>query len=397
MRRCLKFVSFCLLASLGVQAAFSGPLGTFVVVGDSLSAGFQNFSLYTSETIPGLPPAGQRHGYAELVAQQAGTDLRNPTILYPGFPPTLTINGGGEINKAPGVGLRLNPEIQTLNLSVPSYTVADANGRTANILQVLTNPLGANPQDILELTVLGFPSFCGALDFPLVTVTLSSVACAVQQHPQTILVSLGSNDALLTLLLGIPPTTKESFQASYHQMITTLQQQTSARIMVSNVPDLTLIPYLWTQQNFQARCGYLPKTQLATDYVVADLTDATASGDVCTSYFVRSAELVNQTKSMVDEYNKIIKHEAQSARAVVLDLNKLVADMAAHGTDVGGKHLTTAFLGGLFSLDGIHPTNTGYGIIANQAIETMNKAWKLSIPPVSITAIAATDPLVPGN
>lgn len=367
-----------------------------MVVGDSLSAGFQNFSLYTSETIPWLPPGGQQHGYAELIAQQAGTDLSNPTILYPGLPPLLTINGGGQINKAFGIGLRLNPGTQTLNLSVPSYTVADANGRQADILQVLLNPLGANPQDILELTVLGPPSYCGALDFPLFKVTLSSAACAVQQHPQTILVSLGSNDALLTLLVGIPPTTKASFQASYDQLMTTLRQ-TNARMILANVPDITLLPYLWTQQNFAARCGYLPQTQLPTDYVVPNLTDPSASGDVCTNYIVRSADLVNQAKSIVKDYNDIIKSEAHDAKAIVLDLNGLIADAAANGIDAGGKHLTTAFLGGLFSLDGMHPTNIGNGIIANKAIDTMNKAWKLAIPPVSLARIAATDPLVPRN
>src|SRR3954452_21356005 len=83
MRHCLYLLSFYLFANLNIHA---GPLGKFVVVGDSLTAGFQNFSLYTSETVPGIPPGRQQHGYAPLIAQQAGTDLRNPTVLYPGIP-----------------------------------------------------------------------------------------------------------------------------------------------------------------------------------------------------------------------------------------------------------------------------------------------------------------------
>src|SRR5579875_3283200 len=137
MRRCFTVLSFCLFASF---AAYSGPLGKFVVVGDSLTAGFQNFSLYTSETRPGIPPGGQQHGYAELIAKQAGTDLRNPTVLYPGIPPALTIDGAGQIERASGVGVRLNLATQTLNLSVPSYTVANALSRQADVAQVLTNP-----------------------------------------------------------------------------------------------------------------------------------------------------------------------------------------------------------------------------------------------------------------
>jgi hypothetical protein len=53
--------------------------------------------------------------------------------------------------------------------------------------------------------------------------------------------------------------------------------------------------------------------------------------------------------------------------------------------------LTTDFLGGLFSLDGIHPTNTEYGIIANDFIDAMNQSLRTGIPDADI---AASDPLV---
>src|SRR5947208_4863809 len=120
MRRCLQIFSLYVLGGLAVYA---GPMGKFVVVGDSLTAGFQNFSLFTSETRPGMPPGGNQHGYAELIAKQAGTDLLNPIVLYPGVPPALTIDKVGQIDRAPGFGVRLNIATQTLNLSVPSYTV----------------------------------------------------------------------------------------------------------------------------------------------------------------------------------------------------------------------------------------------------------------------------------
>jgi hypothetical protein len=40
----------------------SGKVGRLVVVGDSLSAGFQNFSLFDSDSAPMVPPGGQKHG-----------------------------------------------------------------------------------------------------------------------------------------------------------------------------------------------------------------------------------------------------------------------------------------------------------------------------------------------
>ena len=51
-------------------------------------------------------------------------------------------------------------------------------------------------------------------------------------------------------------------------------------------------------------------------------------------------------------------------------------------------------MGGLFSLDGIHPTNTGYAIIANEFIKAMNRSLAAGIPPVSVEQVSKTDPLI---
>src|SRR5450756_104058 len=49
----------------------------FVVAGDSLSAGYQNSQLIES---------GQVHGYANVIATQAGVDLKLPLLPPPGYP-----------------------------------------------------------------------------------------------------------------------------------------------------------------------------------------------------------------------------------------------------------------------------------------------------------------------
>ena len=61
---------------------------------------------------------------------------------------------------------------------------------------------------------------------------------------------------------------------------------------------------------------------------------------------------------------------------------------------MGDRRLTTDFLGGLFSLDGIHPTNTGYAIIANEFIKALNHRFHAGIPPVDVEAVLSDDPLV---
>jgi lysophospholipase L1-like esterase len=390
MRRILSVLSVCFLASAVLPA---GPLGKFVVVGDSLTAGFQNFSLYTSETNPNLPPGGNQHGYAELIAKQAGTDLLNPIVLYPGLPPALTINSVGQIDRASGFGLRLNILTQTLNLSVPSYTVADALGRQADAAQVLINPLGANPQDILELAVLGPPVYCGAIGLPLLKVTLSSVNCAVQLHPDTIMVSLGNNDALQQLTFGAPPTAPSAFGDSYHKVITKLKS-THARIMLVNIPDVTRIPFLVPAAVFNANCN-----ANITGYAVPNIITPNPNvpvGDICQNYQVRSAQDVQAASDTIKAYNEKIQAELSGTNVILFDLNALFADVIANGYKIGDKTLTARPLGGLFSLDGIHPTNTGYGIMANAAIKAMNSGWRLpvTIPSIDLNPIVSTDPLV---
>lgn len=43
--------------------------------------------------------------------------------------------------------------------------------------------------------------------------------------------------------------------------------------------------------------------------------------------------------------------------------------------------------GGILSLDGIHPSNTGYGLLAYAFIDTINKAYGTSIPQVDLQAV----------
>jgi hypothetical protein len=56
--------------------------------------------------------------------------------------------------------------------------------------------------------------------------------------------------------------------------------------------------------------------------------------------------------------------------------------------------LTTDYLGGVFSLDGIHPSRTGHALIANAFIDAINTRFAESIPPVDVGRIAVRDPLV---
>ena len=76
------------------------------------------------------------------------------------------------------------------------------------------------------------------------------------------------------------------------------------------------------------------------------------------------------------------------------NIHTLADQIRSQGIEADGHHLTNAFLGGAFSLDGVHPTNTGYAVIANQFITTLNQQRGTNIPLVNINQVASTDPLI---
>jgi hypothetical protein len=86
-----------------------------------------------------------------------------------------------------------------------------------------------------------------------------------------------------------------------------------------------------------------------------------------------------------------------SAGGILVDIHAAVENLAQNGITINGYPATTAFLGGLFSLDGIHPTNTGYALIANQYIQAINANLKTSITAVDVSSIASADPLFGPN
>lgn len=386
--------AFAIALAPAAAAANSGrnpDLSRVVVVGDSLTAGFQNFSLFDGNS-PGAPVGGQNFGYPALIAKQAGVTLTPPLISYPGIPPALTLSGG-QIVRAAGIGVRELPVLQPFNLSVPGFNVADAVAHPFP-----GDPLH-NPIDLLSDVVLGVPNPSAAGCGPLLSgsgLIVSELQCAVALRPSMIVVGIGNNDALQALTLGAPPTPALDFASQYHGLLTTLAA-TGAPLVIANIPDVTALPFLAPVPAFVAKCGFMPAGATPSDFVVPDITNTTATNlDLCSNYAVRPAALVAAAQNAVSAYNDIIKNEAKMVDAAVADVNKLFAHIAKHGYKLAnGQTLTADFLGGLFSLDGIHPTNSGQAILANEVIKAINTSFHASIPEISVDAIAQNDPLIP--
>jgi hypothetical protein len=373
-----------LALGLSPDAHAKGPradLSRLVVVGDSLSAGFQNGSLLAEQQV---------HGYASLVAQQGGVELPLPEIAYPGIPNVLTLVDPGPppvIVAAVGASTgRVNPLVQPFDLAVPGARVADA--------LVARPDLGF--QDLTDL-VLGLPGLLGG-------VSRSQVEWAEALQPTTILVWIGNVDALGAAIGGDASllTPLADFEASYAELMGRLAA-TGATIVVGNIPDVTAIAFLTSAEDLADLVG-APLEVIgpvlgigAGDFVLPEAVATIAAQGITgplPADLVLDATEVALIRRAVDRFNRVIEKQAKANGAAIVDVHGLLADAQKRGLVVGRERLTTDFLGGLFSLDGIHPTNTGYAILANEFIETLNRRFGARIPEVDEREVLATDPLV---
>jgi lysophospholipase L1-like esterase len=106
--------------------------------------------------------------------------------------------------------------------------------------------------------------------------------------------------------------------------------------------------------------------------------------------------LATQVNALNVAYNTAIAAAAKQTGAALVDINTPFLGLAANpGTTVPGHCCTLQYGGGFFSLDGLHPSNTGYAVIANLFITQMNASYGTSIPLVNLATVYATDPFAP--
>ena len=101
-------------------------------------------------------------------------------------------------------------------------------------------------------------------------------------------------------------------------------------------------------------------------------------------YSLTSTEL-GKINAAVESYNQTIVSVAGQFGVPVADMNAYFSTVGMTGLSWGGATYGVQFVtGGLFSLDGIHPTQKGYAAVANQFIKTINSAYGANVPMVDI-------------
>jgi lysophospholipase L1-like esterase len=268
---------------------------------------------------------------------------------------------------------------------------------------------------------------------------------AVALKPDLVTFWLGNNDVLGFATSGgvspSAPTSTPIFTALYTQAIGTLRAALpNAKIVVANIPDVRAIPFFNTlgpKIAAELPAGVALQYQKHGNSGVADgstnfteanpplitLTGASYApllghpggkwyrdhgypalppGIDTTKPFglhpqnpwpdalVLDAAEQATAGASVQAFNTVIAGVAAANKAVVVDINGFFNRLKASGYSTSGIVFTADYIsGGTFSFDGVHPSDQGSGVVANQFIAAMNSSFGWSIPFVDVSALPA--------
>jgi phospholipase/lecithinase/hemolysin len=384
-------------------AASGADLSRIVVVGDSVLAGFASGGLVRRGRM------GQRDSAPALLARQAGASLPQPLMTRPGFPAPYVIvdrnrNGvldAGEVRRrGHDIGFRSQPSREAHNLAVPGELVATVTD-AIDARTVIGDAIGGNVngRDVMKLVILGLP---------IRNEQVSQVRRARELDPTLLLVWLGNNDVLSMATRTNPnaaASTPAEFGKQYRGLLDALAD-TGAPMIVANIPDVTGLPVLRRAAGEVTTCRAADGTvqPVATDDLLSINLDPSLLPEPPCGRVLDSAEqaFVRATVVAFDAEITAGAAEIEQRRGVpiaVVDAFALFDQFRQQGVDVRGDGslvLTSRYLGGLFTLDGVHPTRTTHALIANAFIDAMNAKLGTAVAHVDVAAVAATDYFV-GN
>ena len=441
----MLFVAAALLGGSGCDNSTpNGPMtglggatiNKYVAIGNSLSAGYQSNGLYQS---------AQVYSFTNQIAQQlkiAGANLgtfEQPLYSDPGTPDPVTgkasryeiISLVGPVIGPKGLtaGAPMNTALARPydNLGIPGaviYDFLDTASFTSKAVPPRSNPLFLL---VLRQSALG----------------KNVLMQAKALNPDLVTFWLGNNDVLGYATSGgvspSSPTSSGVFTALYTQALDSLRAALpNAKIVVANIPDVRSIPYFTTVGPKMAAAipaPYWLRYQMHGNNSVAfDSTKLTeANPPLITLKGMAYAPLLGQptgkfyrdngitpgpgidtTKpfgfhpqnpwpdalvldageqttagNAVSAFNSTIATVAAAKNAGLVDMNKFFTNVKANGlVTAAGLTFTADYItGGLFSLDGVHPSSRGAGVVANEFLKVINAKFGTGIPYVDLTVI----------
>ncbi len=348
-------------------------LGTFVAMGASLTQGTQG-------GVPGQH--AQLHSPSRWIAETTGAYHPIPLLAEPLFPEI----GADDIGPPPACevpdvpGHLAQAAIDVLNLlndveedrigfylgrvdaDIVPYNVAVGDTNVGDLIR------GPDPDEFSQqfLAHLAIDPYGEVFDS--VTVTQLELVEALQPDVVMITDTYG-NDVIGSIVLAedLDPDALTPVETVHDEIAELLQRldATGAEVFVANLPRPTLLPLTAVRRQALIDDG-VPEAEVNARL---DAIEDAADG-------MRAA---------------LDTEAARYDRVHVVDLYSRVIEIDQTGLTVAGQSITVTKFGGVLSTDGVHFSDVGYAIVANEFISVMNDAMGTSIPAVDLELAIADD------
>jgi lysophospholipase L1-like esterase len=412
----------------------SYDLSRYVAIGNSLTAGYQSGSLVDIH---------QKYSFPKLIAGQLGIGtFEQPTVSYPGMPNIMVLESlTGDIGYAEGTGAPTNSGygVPYNNLGIPGIVLADVDSATSKansfsqsdlIDLILRNPtLGDKTvfqqAKMLQPTfitmwignndVLGFASSGGVSPIdPTPSATFqflyNQLADSIAGLGATVAVATIPNVTDIPFFTTVGPMMAAGIAAAmqadtlvqglfYQKHGNTSLSYDLTTLTEDDAPLITLLGGQYTDflgmptgkwyRDVAAKLGIPVENYLAT-LIGIDTTQAFGfhPQNPWPDALTLDAGEVLTAQNAISDFNGFIETAANTNDFAFFDAYTFFGDVAQNGytpeqTDLGT--LTAAYIsGGLFSLDGVHPSNVGYAVLANEFIKAINAKFDINITEVNL-------------
>ena len=462
-----------------------------VAVGDSLTAGMQDANLIGERQVHSYPalvarqaglefrqPLMDDQGIPPRLFLSPGTSLgqsawRYAQVAAASALPMLTIALGVVPPEfflfpmwyAGGMGSSPKPEQPIQNLAIPAFELRELTD-VSNVKQLMRGMVNRS-EGSGELVATA--PYCRHIlqDGKSWPHGKSQIDKAVAQDPDLVILWAGNNDALATAIEGhvddrsLTPMEDQKWKYTTYNVstgtrkehetktvqpgfrtsligpegsLTRLLAETEAEIVMMNIPDVTVVPFLhkmgkkvgelpfrlmlpggvdvtkkienWVMpraikgEGKGGRSQFPEGTRVGLPVILSKLTHyfkvqteeqldiALAAmkrdGGVFSEDEVLDPEELATVQKRTQEFNALIESAAQvNPRVHLVDAKKLLQEAAQDGISLRGEGpkqvVTNTFtglhdgrgFGGLFSGDGIHPSDVGYAVVANRVLDTL--------------------------
>jgi len=426
-----KYFLYIILAAIAVSCKpeideFSASNGNadfsrFVAVGNSITSGYMDGALYKS---------GQINSFPNILAKQfrlaGGGDFIQPVVNseYGVVPGKLKLGiktdcaGVSGLSPLPDAGIPDNAAVnyKVNNLGVPgakSFHLITPNYAALNpyFARFASNPANRVIDEIPGVNPSFFSLWIGNNDV-LTYATSGGAADSItnplsfEAYLSTIIAALKSNGAK-GVIATIPDITSIPFfttvpynalvlkdinqvnalNAAYHPIniqlhalgMDTLGFKLGANAFVIEDPASPMpAPYKFRQ---------IKAGELITLTVPRDSISCAGWGSQkpIPHRFILDNSEISKIKNAVNAYNVTISNLANTNGLALADINKYFSEIKS-GLYIDGIRYSSAFItGGMFSLDGVHPSARGNAILANYFIQAINSKFNSKLPSVNVS------------